>query len=116
MAGKSAGYQGVETKVESAEQLKAREDFNTAKIMQSKEYRAAKGDPAKIAELDRKNAAAAGYKLPASHPAMQGANTPAPAPIQAPANLNTFLDAARKANPGVSDADLTAYYNSKYKK
>jgi hypothetical protein len=120
MAGKSAGYQGVETKVESAEQLKAREDFNTAKIMDSKNYRAAKGDPAKIAELDRKNAAAAGYKLPASHPAMQGANTPAPAPapapIQAPPNLNVFLDAARKANPGVSDADLTAYYNSKYKK
>lgn len=116
MAGKSAGYQGVETKVESAEQLKAREDFNTAKIMDSKNYRAAKGDPAKIAELDRKNAAAAGYKLPASHPAMQGANTPAPAPIQAPPNLNVFLEAARKANPGVSDADLTAYYNSKYKK
>lgn len=116
MAGKSAGYQGVETKVESAEQLKAREDFNTAKIMDSKNYRAAKGDPAKIAELDRKNAAAAGYKLPASHPAMQGANTPAPAPVQAPPNLNVFLEAARKANPGVSDADLTAYYNSKYKK
>jgi len=116
MAGKSAGYEGVATKVESTEQIKAREDFNTAKIMDSKNYRAAKGDPAKIAELDRKNAAAAGYKLPASHPAMQGANTPAPAPMQAPANLNIFLEAARKANPGVSDADLTAYYNSKYNK
>ena len=114
--GKGAGYQGVTTKAESTEQIKAREDFNTQKIMRSKEYRAAKGDPAKIAELDRQVAAAAGYKLPASHPAMQGANTPAPAPVQAPANLNTFLDAARKANPGVSDADLTAYYNSKYKK
>jgi hypothetical protein len=116
MAGKSAGYEGVATKVESTEQIKAREDFNTAKIMDSKNYRAAKGDPAKIAELDRKNAAAAGYKLPASHPAMQGANTPAPAPMQAPKDLNTFLEAARKANPGVSDADLTAYYNTKYKK
>jgi len=114
--GKTPGYQGVTAKAEATDQLKAREDFNNAKIMKSKEYRAAKGDPAKIAELDRQNAAAAGYKLPASHPAMQGANTPAPAPIQAPANLNTFLDAARKANPGVSDADLTAYYNTKYKK
>jgi hypothetical protein len=116
MAGKSAGYQGVETKVESTEQIDAAKRFDAEKLMKTKEYRAAKGDPAKIAELDRQTAARVGYKLPASHPAMQGANTPAPAPIQAPANLNTFLDAARKANPGVSDADLTAYYNSKYKK
>ena len=114
--GRSPGYQGVTTKAEATDQLKAREDFNNAKIMKSKEYRAAKGDPAKIAELDRQNAATAGYKLPASHPAMQGANTPAPAPIQAPKDLNTFLEAARKANKGVSDADLTAYYNSKYNK
>jgi hypothetical protein len=84
--------------------------------MRTQEYKAAKGDPAKIAALDRQIAATAGYKLPASHPAMQGANTPAPAPMQAPKDLNTFLDAARKANPGFSDADLTAYYNSKYKK
>ena len=114
--GRTPGYEGVATKVESTEQIKALEEFNTAKIMDSKNYRAAKGDPAKIAELDKKNAAAAGYKLPASHPAMQGANTPAPAPMQAPKDLNTFLEAARKANPGFSDADLTAYYNSKYKK
>ena len=116
MAGKSAGYQGVETKVESTEQIDAAKRFDAEKLMKTKEYRAAKGDPAKIAELDRQTAARVGYKLPASHPAMQGANTPAPAPIQAPANLNIFLEAARKANPGVSDADLTAYYNSKYNK
>lgn len=116
MAGKSAGYEGVATKVESTEQIKAREDFNNAKLMRTQEYKAAKGDPAKIAALDKQIAAAAGYKLPASHPAMQGANTPAPAPMQAPKDLNTFLVAARKENPGVSDADLTAYYNSKYKK
>ena len=30
-------------------------------------------------------------------------------------DLNTFMVEARKANPGVSDADLKAYYNSKYK-
>jgi hypothetical protein len=29
-------------------------------------------------------------------------------------SLDKFLEAARKMNPGVSDADLTAYYNSKY--
>jgi len=116
MAGKSAGYQGVETKVESTEQLDAAKRFDAQKLLDSKNYRAAKGDPAKLAELDRQNAARVGYKLPASHPAMQGANTPAPAPVQAPPNLDVFLEAARKANPGYSDADLTAYYNSKYKK
>ena len=114
--GKSPGYGGVTTKVEATDQLKAREDFNNAKLMRTQEYKAAKGDPAKIAALDRQIAATAGYKLPASHPAMQGANTPAPAPMQAPKDLNTFLEAARKANKGVSDADLTAYYNSKYNK
>jgi hypothetical protein len=30
--------------------------------------------------------------------------------------LNTWMDAARKANPGVSDAELSKYYNSKYGK
>lgn len=30
-------------------------------------------------------------------------------------SMQVFMDAARKANPGVSDADLAAYYNSKYK-
>jgi hypothetical protein len=107
---------GVETKAEATEQTEAAKRFDSAKLMDSKNYRAAKGDPAKLAELDRQNAARVGYKLPASHPAMQGANTPAPAPVQAPPNLNVFLEAARKANPGYSDADLTAYYNSKYKK
>ena len=30
-------------------------------------------------------------------------------------DLDTFLNAARTLNPGVSDAALTTYYNSKYK-
>jgi hypothetical protein len=42
-----------------------------------------------------------------------------PAPAQQTAakgpDLNTFMAAARKANPGVSDAALKAYYDSKYK-
>ena len=36
-------------------------------------------------------------------------------PGQAPA-LDTWLSQARAANPGVSDADLTSYYNKKYSK
>jgi len=43
---------------------------------------------------------------------------PAPAPTQQKAqvpDLNTWMAAARKANPGVSDADLKAYYSSNYK-
>ena len=35
---------------------------------------------------------------------------------QAVPPLNVWMDAARKANPGVSDADLAKYYNSKYGK
>jgi hypothetical protein len=35
------------------------------------------------------------------------------APVAKP-SLNEFLDAARKANQGVSDADLIKYYNNKY--
>ena len=37
------------------------------------------------------------------------------APVAKP-SLDEFLPAARKANPGVSDADLTKYYNNKYGK
>jgi hypothetical protein len=49
------------------------------------------------------------------------AAAPAPAAPQAAApaakpSMQAFMDAARKANPGVSDADLAAYYNRKYGK
>jgi hypothetical protein len=48
------------------------------------------------------------------------AAAPAPAPqAAAPVvkpSMQAFMDAARKANPGVSDADLAAYYNRKYGK
>jgi hypothetical protein len=50
--------------------------------------------------------------------APQGQPAPAQqqaAPVAKP-SLNEFLDAARKANPGVSDAELSKYYNSKYGK
>jgi len=55
----------------------------------------------------------------------QGAPTSAPvrgapaaqgvAPTAVPP-LNTWMSAAKKANPGVSDAELAAYYNQKYGK
>jgi hypothetical protein len=38
------------------------------------------------------------------------------APVATAPSLNEFLAAARKSNPGVPDADLTAYYNKKYGK
>jgi len=48
-------------------------------------------------------------------PAVQSAPVPKPTAVTAP-TLNDFLAKARKANPGTSDADLTAYYNKKYGK
>jgi hypothetical protein len=50
-----------------------------------------------------------------------GATQPAPNAQQQPApvakpSLDEFLPAARKANQGVSDADLIKYYNDKYNK
>jgi len=46
-----------------------------------------------------------------------GAKPAAPAPgARTAPSLTAFLVAARKSNPGISDADLTAYYNKKYGK
>jgi hypothetical protein len=39
---------------------------------------------------------------------------PEAAPARAKPTLGKFLEAARKANPGVSDGELTKYYNQKY--
>ena len=65
-----------------------------------------------------------GKSAPQGSPA-QGAPTPAPvrgapatqgaAPTAVPP-LNTWMSAAKKANPNVSDAELAAYYNQKYGK
>jgi len=56
-------------------------------------------------EFDRVSKTVAGGVLPET-------NTPAPGNKP---DLDTFLNAARTLNPGVSDAALTTYYNSKYK-
>jgi hypothetical protein len=47
-------------------------------------------------------------------PADAAPAAPAAKPAAAAPSLNEFLVAARKSNPGVPDADLTAYYNKKY--
>jgi hypothetical protein len=46
--------------------------------------------------------------------ASAGGGAPAAAAATATPTLQQFLEAARSNNPGVSDADLTAYYNNKY--
>ena len=48
--------------------------------------------------------------------ASRAAPQAAPAAPAAKPSMQEFMAAARKANPGVSDADLAAYYNSKYAK
>jgi hypothetical protein len=54
---------------------------------------------------------------PAAAPAAESQAAPAaPAAPVAKPSRQEFMAAARKANPGVSDADLAAYYNSKYAK
>jgi hypothetical protein len=59
---------------------------------------------------------AAQLRASASQPEPQAAPAPqATAPVAKPSK-QVFMDAARKANPGVSDADLAAYYNQKYGK
>jgi hypothetical protein len=49
-------------------------------------------------------------------PAAAPAAAPQAAAPAAKPSMQAFMDAARKANPGVSDADLAAYYNQKYGK
>jgi hypothetical protein len=55
-----------------------------------------------------------------SQPVPGGTGTPSrsgPQPTSTTVpTMQAFMDAARKANPGVSDADLAAYYNQKYAK
>jgi hypothetical protein len=56
-------------------------------------------DPARIAEFNQ--------KIAALMPSAQAQGAPKP-------TLEQFMAAARKANPGAADADLTAFYNQKY--
>jgi hypothetical protein len=67
-----------------------------------------KGNTAEAARIRQGVATELSNTAPAAAPQ-------AAAPVAKP-SMQAFMDAARKANPGVSDADLAAYYNQKYGK
>jgi hypothetical protein len=115
--GKGPGYQGVETKVDATAQEAFEKRFAEQMLFQQQAYKKAEktGDTAAMERI-RQQAAEKARAPSLKNTAPTAAPAPAPAPMQAPKDLNTFLEAARKANKGVSDADLTAYYNSKYNK
>ena len=96
-------------KLDQAALQKAREAVDNAK-MSDPVWRAAKTAKDTAAMERRENEMIAQrMKAPAG-----AAPAAAPGAVAKP-SMQVFMDAARKANPGVSDADLAAYYNSKYK-
>jgi hypothetical protein len=118
------GIPGVNARIEATAREKAAKDFNDAIApggSARKEYNELKkkGTPEQLQAFEDRLF----NKFLIMH---SGEATPAPgATQQAPAAqqqqqavppLNVWMDAARKANPGVSDADLAKYYNSKYGK
>ena len=118
------GMPGVGARIEATAREKATKDYNDAIApggAARKEYKELqkKGTPEQVRAFEE--------QLFNKFLTMHTGDTPQPAPAaQAPAAqqtapttvppLNTWMDAARKANPGVSDADLAKYYNSKYGK
>lgn len=72
-----------------------------------------KGDFAEMSRIRQGVATELSNTAPAAAPAPAAPQAAAPA---AKPSMQAFMDAARKANPGVSDADLAAYYNQKYGK
>jgi hypothetical protein len=68
---KAAGLPGVETKVESTEQLKAGERFDQGLLMRNAEIKKAQkaNDTARVNEIRAEEAAKAGYRLPNAAPA-----------------------------------------------
>jgi hypothetical protein len=109
----------VGDKARVAANVKATEAVD-AKLLMDKKYRELQKTDAPAAEQYRTDM----IKREAVS-MMEGAGAPAAAgvpPVRGGAptaaakpSMEAFMTAARKANPGVSDADLTAYYNSKYK-
>ena len=106
-------YEALRYHIDFNEQKEAATRFDQAMIMRNSEIRKLQkaGDTEGVARIRQEEAAKAGYKLPE-----QATGKPAPAQTTGPKDLNAFLIAARKANPGVSDADLKAYYDSTYGK
>lgn len=120
------GIPGVNARIEATAREKATKDFNDAIAPGGparKEYMELqkKGTPEQVKEFKDRLfneffIMHSGEAAPAP-----GATQQAPAARQQqqaapPPPLNVWMDAARKANPGVSDADLAKYYNSKYGK
>jgi hypothetical protein len=119
------GIPGIDARTSATARDKATEDTN-ASIQYGrhrKEYRKLEkeGTPEQLAAYRLKVFNEFYEMRNAEASSTPGATQPAPnaqqqaAPVAKP-SLNEFLNAARKANPGVSDADLEKYYNSKYGK
>lgn len=104
--GRGPGLAGAQGRIESAEQ-KNKEDQVKDDLFANREYRQAKrkGDTDTTDRIE--NAARQRRGLPP----LGGAT---PAPTKKP-SVDEWMAAARKANPGVSDADLKAYYSANYK-
>ena len=121
------GMPGVGARIEATAREKAAKDYNDAIApggAARKEYNEIKkkGTLEQVKEFEDRlfNKYLTMHSGEAPQPAQgqPAPNAPAQqqtAPVAKP-SLNEFLDAARKANRGVSDADLTKYYNNKYGK
>jgi hypothetical protein len=70
--GRTPGLPGVLERVESAEQTEKSKQFEAGKLARRRDYHKVKGDPAATAQLDKEIADIVGYRLPPTHPAMQG--------------------------------------------
>jgi hypothetical protein len=74
-----------------------------------------KGDADTVRRLEREARAKVDVQFAEFlEPGVEPEAAPTAAPARAKPTLGKFLEAARKANPGVSDGELTKYYNQKY--
>ena len=120
------GLPGVNTRVEASAREKAVKDFTDAigpggTARKEHNELKKKGTPEQLQAFEDRLfnkflTMHTGEAAPAP-----GATQQAPAAQQQqqaapPPPLNVWMDAARKANQGVSDADLIKYYNDKYNK
>jgi hypothetical protein len=128
LAQTKTGMGGVDARIDATAREKAAKDYSEAigpGGAARKEYNEIKkkGTPEQVAAFEEKlfNKYLGIYTGETPQPT-QGQPAPnAPAQQQKAAStavptLDEFLAAARKANQGVSDADLTKYYNNKYGK
>jgi hypothetical protein len=128
LAQTKTGMGGVDARIDATAREKAVKDFNDAigpGGAARKEYKKIQkeGTPEQVAAFEDKlfNKYLGLHTGEAPPPAREqpAPNTPAQqqkaAPVAKP-SLDEFLNKARTANPGVSDAELTQYYKNKYSK